>query len=50
MALIHWDGSTARVFEIAERTSGDAWIGSPPEIPQEALDAIASAAPECGAD
>lgn len=40
VGLIHWDGSTGRVFEVAEKYSGDSWVGLTPTVPQQYLDFI----------
>src|SRR5690606_11993620 len=47
VALIHWDGSTARVFDRAERFTGDSWIGARPMVPQSIQDIINQAVPAC---
>ena len=44
VALLHWDGSTARIFDIDERFYGGDWVGMTPTIPapyQAAIDGIA---------
>ncbi len=47
IALMHWDGNTARVFDIDEVFSAETWIGTKPHIPDHAAAAIELAAPQC---
>ncbi|MDX9719789.1 MAG: choice-of-anchor D domain-containing protein [Myxococcota bacterium] len=47
VAVLHWDGNQALVFELAERYSGSGWLGDGVEIPQSFVDAVSAAAPHC---
>lgn len=48
IALIHWDGSTARAFEAASYYSKDEdWIGLAPTVPPEIENLAKASAPQC---
>lgn len=47
VAYIHWDGSTARVFDAAERYFSGEWIGTQPTVPQQFVDVIEANVSAC---
>ncbi len=48
IALIHWDGTTARIYEsLYAYDTLDAWKGQSPVIPNEILEKAKTSAPHC---
>lgn len=48
VALLHWDGSTARIYEsIYAYDSIEQWKGQPPVLPEEIIEKAKVSAPKC---
>jgi len=47
VALIHWDGSTGRVFDVPERFFDGDWIGVSPTVPDDVQMIIDDNVPAC---